>query len=70
MAGTDWCHVCQAQKALFGPSFRYIDYRNCDIGTFCDEQGITAYPTWIINGEKYRGKQPLSRLAELSGCSL
>ena len=27
---------------------------------------MRAYPTWVINGEKYEGVQSLERLAELS----
>ncbi len=27
---------------------------------------MRAYPTWVINGEKYEGVMSLDRLAELS----
>ena len=30
MAGTDWCHFCKQQKEMFGTSFQYINYKNCD----------------------------------------
>jgi glutaredoxin len=71
MYGTDWCHYCQNQKKEFGKSFQFVDYVNCDIyATECKEAGVSGYPTWLINGETYRGVQPLYRLASLSGCKL
>ena len=32
----------------------------------CVQAGVHAYPTWIINGQKYEGVLSLERLAELS----
>jgi len=71
MFGTEWCAHCKDQKKLFGDSFQYIDYIDCDKNEKeCDTAGIKGYPTWIIDGEKYEGEQKLSRLASLTGCEL
>ncbi len=71
MYGTEWCSHCQNQKKDFGNSFQYINYIDCDKrGDQCLKEGVQGYPTWIIEGEKYPGEQPLPRLATLSGCEL
>ena len=71
MYGTEWCPHCQNQKAAFESSFQYVDYVDCDKSKgVCAAKGIEGYPTWIINGEKHAGEQPLARLAGLSGCSI
>lgn len=68
MYGTDWCPYCKDNKASFGNSFQYINYIDCDWeGDTCEEAGIRGYPTWEVNGEIYSGKQPLERLAQLTG---
>jgi len=70
MYGAYWCGHCANQKALFGNAFEYVDYVECtDEQATCQAAGITGYPTWIINGQKYPGEQSLERLAELSGCT-
>lgn len=72
MGGTDWCHFCQKQKSLFGKSFKFVDYHNCDKEKFwCDSNGVQGYPTWILpDGETYSGVHTLKELSSLSGCSL
>lgn len=71
MYGTDTCSFCQAQKRLFGKSFKYVDYANCNYGTRCQEAGITGYPTWVMpDGERLTGLQEIDVLAERSGCAL
>lgn len=71
MYGTEWCSHCKNQKSIFGDSFQYIDYVDCDKNKDeCLTAGIGGYPTWIINGEQYPGEQSLERLAGLSGCEL
>lgn len=30
MYGTDWCRYCKKQKSMFGKSFKYVNYVNCD----------------------------------------
>ena len=69
MYGTEWCGHCQNQKELFGDSFQYINYVDCDKDkTSCSNAGITGYPTWVINNQKYPGVQQLSKLKELTNC--
>jgi len=74
--GAYWCSHCQAQKEGFGESSELIPYVECDQNgpnsqvELCSEVGITGFPTWIINGEKYMGKQSHEDLAKLTGCKL
>ncbi len=71
MYGADWCAHCKEQKKMFGGSFKYVDYINCDFNTDeCSEKKIEGYPTWVINDTSYRGVQSLSRLSFLTGCEL
>ncbi len=71
MYGTGWCSHCQNQKKMFGKSFQYVNYVDCDrYSDECLKNGIRGYPTWIINDEKYPGEQYLYKLATLSGCVL
>ncbi|HTY80280.1 MAG TPA: hypothetical protein VMI34_20805 [Candidatus Bathyarchaeia archaeon] len=32
----------------------------------CEKVPVRAYPTWVIDGEKYEGVMSLERLADLS----
>lgn len=71
MYGTERCPHCIEQKELFGESFKFIIYVNCDYEySKCSEAGVQFTPTWIVNGEKYVGVQSLEKLAELSGCQI
>ncbi len=71
MYGTDRCPNCQSQKELFGDSFKFVQYVNCDYEyDKCSEANVERIPTWVINGEEYIGVQTLERLANLSGCQL
>ncbi len=71
MYGTEWCSHCQNQKKAFGKSFQYVDFVDCDFDSDeCLRNGVSSYPTWIIDGEKYMGEQPLYRLASLANCTL
>ena len=68
MYGTEWCSHCKDQKKLFGDSFQYIDYIDCDKNrNACIDANINGFPTWEINREHYSGKQSLERLASLTG---
>ncbi len=70
MYGTEWCSHCKNQKKLFGSSFQYIDYIDCDQNRReCLSAGVQGYPTWEINGLNYPGEQSLERLAQLIGYS-
>jgi len=71
MYGTEWCSHCKAQKAMFGKSFEFVNYVDCDKDrSECLINGVRGYPTWKIDGELYPGEQKLEKLASLSGCEL
>ncbi len=61
----DWCKYTQAQKAMFGKSFKYISYHE-----FQDLPGIKKTPTWIVNGAWHENVQSFDKLAALTGCKL
>jgi len=82
MYGAYWCPYCHLQKERFGEQAVnqimlsetapvYIECspegRGSPQAQSCQQAEITAYPTWIIEGEKYEGNLPLEQLAELSG---
>jgi len=68
MYGAEWCGYCKKQKQMFGNSFQYINYVDCDKNNLaCSEAGVSGFPTWSINGENYPGLQQLDKLIELSG---
>ena len=60
-----WCKYTQAQKGMFGKSFRYINYHE-----YQDLPGIKKTPTWVISGAWHENVQPFDRLAALTGCKL
>lgn len=60
-----WCKYTQAQKGMFGKSFKYINYHE-----FNDLPGIKKTPTWVINGAWYENVQSFDKLAALTGCKL
>lgn len=71
--GASWCPHCTEQKHLFGSSEKRIPYVECSPGgpkgpqaQACKDKNIQSYPTWIINGQRYTGVQPLDTLAQLS----
>jgi hypothetical protein len=69
MYGTDWCPHCQEQKRLFGRSFQFVTYVNCDLNAAaCQAAGIEGYPTWVLRGERLPGTLGLDLLAETAGC--
>jgi|SRR3989344_9612995 len=71
MYGTLWCSHCQNQKKLFGKSFKYVNFIDCDRKSeICTLEKITGYPTWKINNTNYPGEQSFSRLSQLTGCVL
>ena len=71
MYGTEWCPHCAAQKEMFGSSFEYVTYVDCDKNKrACVNAGVKGYPTWQINEANYEGTQSLYDLAKNSGCTL
>lgn len=67
--GTEWCPHCKRQKEIFGESMAFVNYVDCDKeSATCQKAGITGYPTWKIGDKPLIGTQPLTSLAEASGC--
>jgi uncharacterized membrane protein len=71
--GASWCPHCAEQKKLFDGSVNRIPYVECSPGgpnapqaEVCKDKNIQSYPTWIIDGQRYTGVQPLDALAQLS----
>jgi uncharacterized membrane protein/glutaredoxin len=71
--GASWCPHCIDQKDLFGSSAHRIPYVECSPqgrgrpqAALCNDAGIKSYPTWIIDGQRYIGTQPLDDLAKYS----
>lgn len=60
-----WCKYTQGQKAMFGKSFKYINYHD-----FKDLPGIKTTPTWVINGAWHENVQSFDKLAALTGCAI
>lgn len=61
----DWCKYTQEQAAMFGKSFKHVNYKE-----YTERPDIKITPTWIINGKKYERVQSFQKLAELTGCEL
>ncbi len=77
MYGAYWCPHCADQKNVFGDSFQYIKYTECDPKgpnpdtQSCQQAELTRYPTWTIPGGKdLIGTQSLQALSEWSTCSI
>ena len=76
MYGAYWCPHCQAQKKLFGASWKYVNYAECSLPggggqtQVCNDAKIEGYPTWILsNGKRLEGEQSFENLAKAAGCS-
>ncbi len=79
--GAFWCPHCQAQKAMFGSSAKYLPYVECSTPDangqtqICIDKKITSYPTWILKDgtrlptEGYSGIS-LATLAAKTSCTL
>ncbi len=72
MYGLYSCPHCQAEKQLFGDSFKYVDYIECsENAQKCTADGVDAVPTWIEpSGARLVGTQTLETLSTASGCAL
>ena len=60
MYGEDWCQYTNAQKGMFGKSFKHINYQV--------KEDLRKRPTWVIDGESYETVQSFERLSALTGC--
>jgi hypothetical protein len=70
MYGTDTCPHCQAQKALFGASFQYINFIDC-LKTPAVCGGISRVPTrQFKDGTMIQGEQSFATLASKTNCKL
>jgi len=74
--GAYWCSHCADQKKDFGSSIDKIPYVECAIQGQngqtqpCIDAQITGYPTWVFaDGSRLTGRQPLSTLAQKTGCT-
>ena len=77
MYGAYWCPHCNDQKALFGVSWKKIDYIECSLPggqgqkQECTVAGITGYPTWeFSDGTRESRVLSLEELADKEGCPL
>jgi len=61
----EWCKYTKEQAAMFGKSFKYINYKNYKEGP-----DIKTTPTWIINNERYERVQSFEKLSSLTGCKV
>ena len=66
------CSACAAQEELFGEDFQYLNVIDCaknpqECSPIIENQAYSV-PTWIINGEKYKGVRSLETLKTLTGC--
>jgi hypothetical protein len=74
--GAFWCGKCKEQKALFGRSFKYVNYIECSLPNHemnqrCQEENIEGYPVWeFADGERINGFLSLETLAEKTNCTL
>jgi len=60
MYGEDWCKYTNAQKNMFGESFKYVNYQV--------KTGLKLRPTWVIDGKTYETVQSFDQLSSLTGC--
>jgi len=66
---SQYCPHCQEQKKMFGDALSKLDIAECSTQIEeCQNAGITAYPTWIINGRKFLGTKDMNTLYDLSDC--
>ena len=77
MYGAYWCPHCQAQKKLFGSSWKNVDYVECatpgtnEQKTVCNQAGIKVYPTWVFpDGKSLSGELSLEQLSSFTSCQL
>ena len=63
------CPACVTQEDMFGDNIKYISKIDCRTDMQkCIDAEIQATPTWIIDGQLYRGVQTIEKLKELTGC--
>lgn len=60
-----WCKYTQAQKGMFGKSFKYINYHE-----FQELPGIKKTPTWVIDEKWHENVQSFEQLSAATGCKI
>lgn len=70
--GADWCPYCQQVLEMFGGKAAASPiYVECTVEeALCNEKNINAYPTILVNDQKYEGARSLEGFALNTGCSL
>ncbi|MCB9809109.1 hypothetical protein H6776_01795 [Candidatus Nomurabacteria bacterium] len=74
--GAFWCPHCLDQKSMFGKAADSLPYVECSLPDRsgqteeCTEAGITGYPTWDYQGDRFSGTLSLEVLAALTQCEL
>jgi len=63
MYGADGCMYSQAQRTMFGKSFKFVNYKDYTKGP-----NIKITPTWVINNNIYERVQSFERLSALTEC--
>lgn len=78
MYGAFWCPHCADVKKMFGESFRYVEYVECDPrgdneqSLLCIEKGIESYATFEFNDDpstRLVGEPSFEELAAATGCA-
>eukprot|EP00891_Asterochloris_glomerata_P000774 jgi/Astpho2/774/Aster-00633 len=74
MYGAFWCSHCLEQKEEFGQQamkdFPYVECypdgfgKGKDINPQCRDAKVEAFPSWVIGGTKYEGKQTFTQLKQ------
>ena len=77
MYGTFWCPHCARTKKMFGSSFKYIKYVECDPrgdneqSEFCIEKKIDKYDTWeFTDGSRIISEPSFEDLSGKTGCKV
>ena len=74
MYGYYWSQSTQQQKSLFGNSFRFVNYVECDgrhqagQPEVCQQVGVDSFVEWNRGSQSYTGPLGVEELAGLSGC--
>ena len=65
-----WCKYTQGQKAMFGKSFKHIEYYEHTEYPVEEYGAIKKTPTWIYEGKVYENAQSFEDLSRITGCPL
>jgi len=68
--GAKWCGYCQKLVAMLG-GYEMVEpiYVECtEQAAICNQEGVSAYPTIKINGERYQGERSYQAFSQATGC--